>query len=173
MKRFFLISTLFFVLCYIIIEQQKVKQAYEEELVLKKEYIKKQTNEIKRLNKIIEYNNKEINNLKNKVKTLEEKLKYEYYIVTGYDASYESTGKYKSDPLYGITASLTTAKEGVTVACPKEMEFGTVLFIEKVGIRVCEDRGAAIKGKRLDLFFENKADALKFGVQKLKVRIIE
>lgn len=38
------------------------------------------------------------------------------------------------------------------VACPKTFKFGTKFEIQDIGIVVCEDRGGAIKGKRLDLW---------------------
>lgn len=53
---------------------------------------------------------------------------------------------------HGITASGVVAVEGVTVACPPELPFTTILEIDGVGFRMCEDRGRAIRGRRLDLF---------------------
>src|SRR5690606_41922664 len=49
------------------------------------------------------------------------------------------------DAGYGITASGKPVEAGVTVACPPDLPFGTVLRIEGVGERVCHDRGGAIK----------------------------
>lgn len=69
------------------------------------------------------------------------------WLVTAYCPSYECGALG-----HGITASGTRAVEGVTVACPRTLPFGTRLAIEGVGVRVCEDRGSAIRGKHLDLF---------------------
>lgn len=93
--------------------------------------------------------------------------------VTAYTAGYESTGKRPGDPYYGITASGEPVKAGITVACPPSMPFGTVLEIEGVGERVCQDRGGAITEGRLDVYFDELSDALEFGRRTLNVRIIK
>lgn len=69
------------------------------------------------------------------------------FIVTAYCPSYECGALD-----HGITKSGVRAIEGVTIACPPELPFRTRLVIEGVGVRVCEDRGADIVGRRLDLF---------------------
>lgn len=94
----------------------------------------------------------------------------EYYEITAYTNGVESTGKDSSHPLYGVTASGEYTQAGVTIACPKKFKFGTRLFIEGVGERVCMDRGGHIKGHRLDLYIPNLDDALRFGRQTLLVR---
>ncbi|RKJ64509.1 hypothetical protein D7X33_25650 [Butyricicoccus sp. 1XD8-22] len=98
--------------------------------------------------------------------------KWYIYEVTFYTAGYESTGKTPSHPAYGITASGNYVQEGVTAACPKNLEFGTKLYIEGFGYRVCEDRGSAITENRLDIYVESLDKALQLGRQKLKVKII-
>lgn len=100
-------------------------------------------------------------------------LNYETYEVTAYTANAESTGKSPGHPAYGITASGKRVEDGVTIACPKELPFNTRVEIEGVGERICEDRGGAIKGKRIDLYIARLDDALEFGRQELRVRILE
>ena len=95
------------------------------------------------------------------------------YVVTAYTAGPESTGKTSDDPGFGITASGSRVKRGVTAACPPYMPFGTVIEIEGVGQRVCEDRGGAIKGKRIDVYYQSLQTALEFGRQELEVKIIK
>lgn len=89
---------------------------------------------------------------------------------TAYNA--DECGKTKDDPWYRITASLTEVKEGQTVAMGKAFPFGTVIFIEGVGIRVCEDRGGAIKNDCVDIFMEDLDRVNEFGRVKLKVWIL-
>ncbi|MEK4970687.1 3D domain-containing protein [Cytobacillus sp. FSL R7-0696] len=91
---------------------------------------------------------------------------------TAYTAGVESTGKSVGDIGYGITASGKRVREGRTVACPKNLPFGTTLLIENVGERVCEDRGGDIKEGRLDIYFEDENKALLFGRRVLHVKIV-
>ena len=52
----------------------------------------------------------------------------------------------------GITASGAPVEGGVTVAAdPDIFPFGTVLYIEDVGVRIVQDTGASVKGKHLDV----------------------
>lgn len=70
----------------------------------------------------------------------------------------------------GITASGKPA-EGFLVAAPPEIPFGTLFSIpgyaEGFPVEV-KDRGGAIKGKRLDVFFNDHDEALRWGVRDLK-----
>ena len=50
---------------------------------------------------------------------------------------------------------------------------GTRLYIEGYGYAVADDIGGAIKGTRIDLAFESRGDALRFGVQKVNVYILD
>ena len=94
------------------------------------------------------------------------------YTVTAYTAGVESTGKKPGDKGYGVTASGEIVKEGVTIACPPELDFGTKVHIESVGYRVCQDRGGAIKNRKLDLYVSDLSTAKQFGRQKLDVKIL-
>ena len=72
------------------------------------------------------------------------------------------------------TASGVYPKAGRTVAVDtKYIPHGTVLYIEGIGLRVAEDTGGDIKGKRLDVFVDTKEEAIKKGVKKAKVHVIK
>lgn len=98
---------------------------------------------------------------------------------TAYDLSFESCGKNPGDPYYGITASGTQAKPGVVAVDPKVIPLGTELYIESLdswpdyGFATAEDTGGAIKGNKIDLFFESGTDVYNFGRRKVKVYILE
>lgn len=68
------------------------------------------------------------------------------YKITGYDICPSCCGNTR-----GITASGTTATVGRTCAAPKDIPFGTRLWIEGIGERVVEDRGGAVNGKKIDV----------------------
>lgn len=73
----------------------------------------------------------------------------------------------------GITASGLKVEEGRTLACPPEYPFGTVINIEGIGERRCEDRGGAIKGNKFDIYMETKTDAFAFGRRNLTAEIVQ
>lgn len=87
---------------------------------------------------------------------------------SAYTASADECGK--SD---GITASGKKVKENETIACPREFPFGTRLHIDGFGTYVCQDRGGAIKGNRVDIYMKTKAEAFAFGRQRLIAEIID
>lgn len=95
------------------------------------------------------------------------------YTITAYTNGYESTGKRKGDAGYGITYSGEPTKDNYTLACPPNIPIGTKIKIEGVGVRVCEDRGGAIKGKRLDIFIRDLQSAREWGKQDRRIRIIK
>lgn len=68
--------------------------------------------------------------------------------VTGYDACMDCCGK--TD---GITASGTAAAVGAT--CAADMPFGTILYIDGIGVRRVEDRG--VSGDCVDVFCADHA----------------
>lgn len=102
------------------------------------------------------------------------KTKYRtiHAIITAYTSGIESTGKTSSDPAYKITASGKKVKEGVTLACPKQYSFGTIVMIKGIGERICSDRGGSIYGEHFDLYVNDYDTAIKFGVQHRTVKII-
>lgn len=85
--------------------------------------------------------------------------------ITAYCSCSKCCGK--SD---GITASGTKATAGRTIAAPSNFKFGTKLIINGHEYTV-EDRGGAIKGNRIDIYFDSHQEALDFGVQYIEVFI--
>lgn len=98
----------------------------------------------------------------------EGKPKTETYVITAYCPCVKCCGKTN-----GITASGVKAVQGVTVAMDKSIPFGTKIYIDGVGERIVQDRGGAIKGNRIDLYFESHQSALNFGRQTREVCINE
>ncbi len=86
---------------------------------------------------------------------------------SAYTASADECGK--SD---GITASGVKVRENETIACPKSFAFGTKINIEGRGTYICQDRGGAIKGNKIDIYVKTKTEAFAFGRQNLVAEII-
>lgn len=87
--------------------------------------------------------------------------------LTAYSADYASTGKSKGDEGYGITSSGSVVKEGRTIAVdPRVIPIGWWVYIEGIGFRRAEDTGGAIKGKKIDIYYDSEAHATKFGLKR-------
>jgi 3D (Asp-Asp-Asp) domain-containing protein len=89
-------------------------------------------------------------------------------MVTAYTSGPESTGKRPGDPAYGITASGATAGPG-TIAAPGNYAFGTRMYVPGYGWGTVEDRGGAIRGNALDVWYETVEEARQWGRQTLNV----
>ncbi|MCM3635899.1 MULTISPECIES: ubiquitin-like domain-containing protein [Paenibacillus] len=87
--------------------------------------------------------------------------------LTAYTAGPESTGKDVGDKGYGITASGSKVEEGRTIAVDTSViPMGWWVYIEGVGLRRAEDKGGAIKGNKIDVYFDDVDVATKFGKKK-------
>ncbi len=73
----------------------------------------------------------------------------------------------------GITKSGTMVRPGVVAVDPSVIPLGTEIIIEGLGVFIAEDTGGAIKGNRLDIYFESRKEAFEFGVQSVNVFIKE
>ncbi len=71
----------------------------------------------------------------------------------------------------GVTASGTKAKPGTIAADTSQYPFGTVMYIPGYGYGRVEDRGSAITGNHIDLFFKSHKQALHWGKQTLPVQV--
>jgi len=91
---------------------------------------------------------------------------------TAYTAGYESTGKNPGDPGYGVTATGITAEHGIVAVDPKVIPLGTELYVEGYGYCIAADTGSAIKGNKIDLFYESLEAALQFGRRDIKVYVL-
>lgn len=72
----------------------------------------------------------------------------------------------------GITAGHTRARYGTCAADWRVLRKGTVVSILGYGTARVEDTGSAIKGRRIDVFFPTHAQAKRFGVRWLTVKVL-
>jgi len=117
-----------------------------------------------------------------KVPKLEEAFNWSQYpkykvVATGYTAGYESTGKHPGHPQYGITYSGVKVKRDLysTIAADLNVfPIGTILFIPGYGYGVVADKGSAIKGNKIDLYFETVRDVYEqWGKRTVDIYVIK
>lgn len=114
--------------------------------------------------------------------TLEEYVNTEQYpsatvMATGYTAGVESTGKTPDHPEFGITYSGVQVKRDLysTIAADLDIyPIGTIMFIPGYGYGVVADKGGAINGNKIDLYYETVEDVYsEWGKKEVDVYIIE
>jgi len=92
----------------------------------------------------------------------------ETYIATAYILS-DGNGD-------GVTATGTVPSRGRTIAVdPRQLPYGSRVYINGTGPYIAEDTGGAIRGKRLDIYFGDGAEAyreaIEWGRREVEVRI--
>lgn len=83
---------------------------------------------------------------------------------TAYDDSPQSQEKW-----VGQTATGVKPQVGVIAVDPRIIPLGTKLYVEGYGECIAGDTGGAIKGRRLDLFFNTRSEVKKYGRKNVKV----
>ncbi|CQR48225.1 Cell wall-binding protein YocH precursor [Paraliobacillus sp. PM-2] len=98
-------------------------------------------------------------------------------MATGYTAGVESTGKTPDHPQYGITYSgvqVTRDLYSTVAADLSVFPIGTILFIPDYGYGVVADKGGAIKGNKIDLYYPTVRDVYeKWGKKETLVYVIK
>ncbi|MDQ0245217.1 3D (Asp-Asp-Asp) domain-containing protein [Bacillus fengqiuensis] len=77
----------------------------------------------------------------------------------------------------GITATGLNLKKNPNAKAisvdPKVIPLGTKVYVEGYGYAVAADKGSAVKGNKIDVFFSSKQKALQWGVKKIKIKIVK
>ena len=97
---------------------------------------------------------------------------YPWYSVYGlFGSPYINAGNNKGKPKkVGFTANGMRAQHG-TIAADPAIPFGTVIYVPGYGYGRVEDRGGAIQGNKLDLWFSTHEAAKEWGRKTLVVRV--
>ena len=94
---------------------------------------------------------------------------FEEFEATAYCPCPKCCGKWAD----GITASGTKAVAKRTIAVDASIiPLGAEVEVEGLGTYIAEDTGSAIKGKIIDFYFDTHEEALKFGRQKVNLKIV-
>ncbi len=92
------------------------------------------------------------------------------FTATAYDASPADNG-----PWAGMTSTGMPLKYGVIAVDPRVIPYGTKMYIESVdgeyvyGYAIAGDCGGAIKGNRVDLFFNSRSQCFNFGRRDVRI----
>ncbi|MBA4493285.1 3D domain-containing protein [Paenactinomyces guangxiensis] len=71
------------------------------------------------------------------------------------------------------TATGTYPKRGTVAVDPDVIPLGTKLYIPGYGYGVAEDTGGAVNGRIIDLFFETRSEAIKWGRRTVTIKILK
>ena len=95
-----------------------------------------------------------------------EPIEYSYYIDVIATA-------YGGEEFSGLTRTGTQVRPGVIAVDPEVIPLGSRCFIDGLGICSAEDTGGAIKGNRIDVYFDADHETLmQFGRQHLRVYVL-
>ena len=88
-----------------------------------------------------------------------------------YHDTFKATAYCRTDEGGEVTSTGTVTRVGAVAVDPKIIPYGTRMFIRAqdgsyiYGVATAEDCGGAIKGKRLDLFYETDPECRAFGIR--------
>ncbi len=71
----------------------------------------------------------------------------------------------------GVTASGTKAKPGTIAADTSRYPFGTQMYVPGYGYGTVQDRGGAITGDHIDVYYKRHREALQWGRVKRDVYV--
>lgn len=141
------------------IEQERIERERSEEEKKKQELAKLEEQKQEQQAKVTSRSGSTLQNTKS-----EEWIKF---IATGYCNCSKCGGG------SGRTAMGTIPQANRTVAMPKGYSFGTKIEIQGMGTYIVEDRGGAIKGNKIDIYFNSHKEALNFGKRTVYLRAVK
>jgi 3D (Asp-Asp-Asp) domain-containing protein len=138
----------------IIKELRYYRSCNEYEIIYQSEFVLK-----KPVNKIVLVGIKELNLEENKI------LKVLEMESSGYTGGVSNVGYF--------TCTGHRVRRGVVAVDPNVIKLGTRLYVQGYGYAQALDVGSAIKGNKIDLYFETYQEAIKWGRKKVKVFILK
>lgn len=106
---------------------------------------------------------------------IEDTYEYRQFTATAYCKCRECNGRWGTSEANGAAQSATGAHltEGVSIAADfSVLPPYTQVEISGMGVYTVHDCGGAVKGNRIDVYFENHEDAESFGVQTVWLRVL-
>ena len=82
---------------------------------------------------------------------------------TAYSSQDPGVGKY--------TSTGARVKRGIIAVDPRVIPLGTKIYVPGYGYGVAADTGGSIRGNRIDVAFDTRAEALRFGRKTVTIKI--
>lgn len=167
-KICFIIIMTLLVLVFVLLGREMISchQPQVENIVLAHEVVVPEVIEVVYLVRDIEHENYLNEQIKYFMNKYNEKVNvpgftyFGTFRVTAYCSCEICTEYYAIDRLWvgnreiAITASGAVAEAGITIATdPRYVPWGTVLYIDGLGIRIAQDRGGGVSERHLNVFF--------------------
>ena len=106
---------------------------------------------------------------------IEDTYGYRQFTATAYCKCRKCNGRWGANEPDGAAMSATGARltEGISIAADfSVLPPYTQVEISGMGVYTVHDCGGAVKGSRIDIYFENHEDAESFGVQTVWLRVL-
>lgn len=88
-------------------------------------------------------------------------------VATAYDPGAECNGGHAGQTRTGLPAAF-----GIIAVDPRVIPLRSLVYVEGYGMAIAGDTGGAIKGMRIDLCYNSRAEANRFGRQKVKIHVM-
>jgi 3D (Asp-Asp-Asp) domain-containing protein len=88
---------------------------------------------------------------------------------TGYDPSPATIGPGAT----GRTRTGRRATYGIVAVDPRVIPLNSLVYVEGYGFAIAADTGGAIKGNKIDLCFDSRSKALRFGRKSVRVHVLK
>ncbi len=105
-----------------------------------------------------------------KIGTNEELAKEDMQLASSGSMTVEATGYTHTG---SKTATGTYPHRGTIAVDPDVIPLGTKIYVPGYGYGVAEDTGGAVQGHIIDLFFESRSEAIKWGRRTVTIKIIK
>ena len=150
-------------------EKQRIQQENEEKQKIEQERIEreKKKQELAKLEKQKQEQQAKVTSRSGSTLQNTKSEEWIKFIATGYCNCSKCGGG------SGRTAMGTIPQANRTVAMPKGYSFGTKIEIQGMGTYIVEDRGGAIKGNKIDIYFNSHKEALNFGKRTVYLRAVK
>lgn len=154
------------------VHPQCFQEAFTNELILSLLYTKEWSVNKKEFGKLKKIENEKAEAKKKSAKS-ERKGRVKKCELPGNDEEFVRVlaTAYTAQRCTAKTATDTKPRWGVVAVDPKYIPLGSEIYIKNMGWFTAEDTGGKVKGKRIDIYYPTRRQAIHFGVKKLSIKV--